>query len=200
MQNQSKSLPVSLVDKQQMATFIDKLEGLSDDQRQSLKQRWLHQVLWWDQRSSEARRGYFRLRWLIIAGGVVIPVLTGLSLSGTPEYTVRVAAAVISAVVAGCAAWEGVANYGEVWREKRRAAELLKVEGWQFFQLAGEQYLGKNHAQAYPYFAAKIESLIAKEIGEYVSLFDPTSPKSPTTGTTANSDLPPKNSFNPPPR
>lgn len=47
--------------------------------------------------------------------------------------------------MAGLTAWEGVANYGEVWREKRRAAELLKVEAWQFFQLA-DKYQGKSRS------------------------------------------------------
>ena len=56
--------------------------------------------------------------------------------------------AIVGAVVAGSAAWEGVANYGDTWREKRRAAELLKVEGWQF------------------------EAMVAKEVAEYLSVFD----------------------------
>ena len=75
--------------------------------------------------------------------------------------------------VAGCAAWEGVANYGEIWREKRRAAELLKVEGWQFFQLCGKYQDAGTYQKAYPRFAIEVESMIALEVGEYLGVFDP---------------------------
>jgi hypothetical protein len=75
--------------------------------------------------------------------------------------------------VAANAAWEGVANYGETWREKRRAAELLKVEGWQFFQLCGKYDGEGSHERAFPRFAGEVENMIAGEVGEYLAVFAP---------------------------
>jgi hypothetical protein len=66
-----------------------------------------------------------------------------------------------------------VANYGEIWREKRRSAELLKVEGWQFFQLCGKYQADGGHKKAFPHFAAAVEEMIAREVGEYFTVFDP---------------------------
>lgn len=84
-----------------------------------------------------------------------------------------IAIAVVGGIVAGCAAWEGVANYGEIWREKRRSSELLKVEGWQFFQLCGKYQEDECHKKAFPRFAAAVEDMIAKEVGEYFVVFGP---------------------------
>ena len=74
-------------------------------------------------------------------------------------------------MVAASTAWEGIANYGQIWIEKRRAAELLKVEGWLFFELA-DHYSTGDYAYNFKSFAAVVENLIAKEIGEYVAVFD----------------------------
>src|SRR6266545_4472628 len=126
-----------LVDRHELEQYIDGARGL-EPYRDSLKERWLKMVIWWHNRSVEARRKYSFLRGVVIAGGVLIPVLSALNMNSTFAPYASITIAVVGAIVAGCAAWEGVANYGEIWREKRRAAELLKVEGWQFFQLCGK--------------------------------------------------------------
>ena len=80
-------------------------------------------------------------------------------------------AGVISAAVAAAATWEGVANFGQIWLEKRRAAELLKVEGWLFLQRA-DKYRRVQPQVAFSAFATEVERQIAKEVGEYVAGFD----------------------------
>ena len=47
--------------------------------------------------------------------------------------------------------------------KKRKAAELLKIEGWRYFQLAGP-YRKTTHKVAYPDFAATVEVMIEREI------------------------------------
>jgi hypothetical protein len=163
-----------LVDEKKLETLIEQLPHLGESHKHFLKTRWLHQLCWWDDRSRSARTKYFRYRAVVIVGSVAIPVISGLPDSWDLGNVPRVVIALLGAVVAGCSAWEGVANYGEVWREKRRAAELLKVEGWKFFQLAADEYRDKTLQAAYSQFAARVEQLIAKEIGEYVDVFEPT--------------------------
>src|SRR5207247_8425639 len=105
-----------------------------------------------------------------VVGGVTIPVLTTLSLLEGWHTGLAIAIAVVGATVAGSAAWEGIANYGETWREKRRSAELLKVEGWQFIQLCGKYGphpptdRATSYALEYPRFAAEVEAQIAREV------------------------------------
>ncbi len=168
-----------LVTRRSLEKLLDEVEAL-EPYRLFMANRWIGMVMWWHERSVGARQKYFLLRAIVVVGGVSIPVLTTLSLLGGGWHTpTAVAIALVGAVVAGCAAWEGIANYGETWREKRRAAELLKVEGWQFIQLCGKYEslktadLTTSYQLAYPRFAADVEALIAREIGEYLAMFDP---------------------------
>jgi Flp pilus assembly protein TadB len=156
---------VALVDVKRLGQVVDLLvEELGTGQIEFMKARWLHQIQYWDQRSRGARWKYFALRGVVVLGGVSIPVLAAAQAS-------LVIAGIISAAVAAAAAWEGVANYGQIWLEKRRAAELLKVEGWLFLQRA-DKYAGLTYQIAFPTFATEVERQIAKEVGEYVAGFD----------------------------
>lgn len=167
-----------LVTRESLEKVIDEIMEL-EPYCEFLKRRWVGMVMWWHNRSIEARRKYFLLRGIVIAGGVLIPVLSALNMRSGWQLYSSVAIAVVGAIIAGCAAWEGVANYGEIWRGKRRAAELLKIEGWQFFQLCGkyedegDDENALKYKKAFPRFAAEVENMIAKEIGEYLAVFDP---------------------------
>ena len=161
-----------LVSRQELEKFIDGSEDL-ELYRDFLKQRWLKMVIWWHNRSVQARARYFFFRGAVIIGGVLIPILSVLNMEPRFAPYAPIAIAIVGGVVAGCAAWEGVANYGEIWRGKRRSAELLKVEGWQFFQLCGKYQTDGSHKKAFPRFAAAVEEMIAKEVGEYFAVFDP---------------------------
>jgi hypothetical protein len=175
-----------LVTREDLEGLIKGLKGLDDLHREYLKRRWIGMVMWWHTRSLKARWKYFALRAVVVAGGVVIPVLTTLTMRTGWQGSATIAIAVVGAIVAGAAAWEGVANYGEIWREKRRSAELLKVEGWQFLELCGKYELGKEFKKpsgedelskgytfAFPRFVSEVESMIAREVGEYLGVFDP---------------------------
>lgn len=153
-----------------------------------LKGRWIGMVMWWHQQSTGAKWKYFALRGVIIGGGVLLPVIATLSSQMKWEEESTIVVAIIGAIVAACTAWEGVKNYGETWREKRRAAELLKVQGWLFLNRSGRyamsvkevkdeadhketltHKLGK-HA-AFIRFVSEVEAMIAREVGEYLDLF-----------------------------
>jgi hypothetical protein len=47
--------------------------------------------------------------------------------------------------------------------------ELLKIEGWLFFQLSGAYQTAQDHTQAYPIFAAKVEDIIRRDVEVYVT-------------------------------
>jgi len=186
-EEQDGELP--LVDVKQFTEAIDGLSDLDEQKKKWLKGRWLHMVQWWNKRASESNTMYRRLRLIVIAGGVTIPVLSAISLAFTEwSKELQIIVAIVSAVVAGCAAWEGVANYGQVWLDKRKAAELLKVEGWLFFQQAGK-YKGKSPAERYPEFAAEVERMIAEEVGQYVTRFQPSVEQAQQTATQISDDI-----------
>jgi hypothetical protein len=163
---------VPLVDVEKIVAAIDQLgKDLEPRQIEFIKSRWLHQVEYWDQRSRGARWKYFGLRGIMVLGGVSIPVILSVGPDFLGSRTATIIASVVSAIVAAAAAWEGVANYGQIWLEKRRAAEILKCEGWLFIQRA-DKYAGQTFQIAAALFAAEVERQIAKEVGEYVANFD----------------------------
>ena len=169
-------LVVPHVDIEALKAEINKLQDLDDEQKRSLENRWLHMVRYWDQRSRKSRRKYFAYRTIVLIGGVLIPALVSLQTSNlvADNYKglIQFAAIVTGLLIAIAAGAEEIFRYGEIWREKRKAAELLKIEGWRYFQLAGP-YRKATHKVAYPDFAANVEVMIEREIKDYVVVTQP---------------------------
>lgn len=143
--------------------------------------RWLKYIEWWDYRSSDAKLKYQYLRTAVVIAGALIPALVGLrelNVWGRYGWLFAVASILASLVVAICAGIESLYSYGNIWREKRAAAELIKSEGFSFLQLAGDYKDYKTHAEAYPLFATNVEQLIRSEIKDYIIAVAPRRPGS----------------------
>jgi len=153
---------------QNLGSVIDTLE-VSDIQRQFLRTRWLDQVLWMESKADRTRRRYYALRSVAVLGGVVVPTLVSLNPSGTKGDVVRALTIGISLIVALSVAAEELVRFGERYRHYRRTVELLKSEGWQFFQMSGPYRRHANHGAAYMSFAARVEGIIQPSVDVYVS-------------------------------
>jgi Protein of unknown function (DUF4231) len=155
-----------LVDAQKLCAMIG---DEPPEHQQYLRERWLHMVIWWDSRSSKAKFWYFALRGIVVFGGVLIPVLTVIqaNMPATPRV-VPVVIALVGAAIAGSAAWDGVQNFGDVWRDKRHAGEMLKVEGWLFMTKSGEYGDIEKAEQRFNKFVANVEAKFAHEVGDYL--------------------------------
>lgn len=151
----------------EMDKLIEALE-LPDLNRQFLRARWLEQVIWMEGKAWDAVRWYYALRLTTIIGGVIVPALVSLNLGGSVETMIQAITFTVSLLVALSATVEEFFHYGERWRHYRRTAELLKSEGWQFFQLSGA-YVNQTHIQAYPAFAARVEELSREEVDVYMT-------------------------------
>ena len=105
-----------LVDHNQMRTELEQLINaidLPDLNKQFLRARWLEQVLWMEQKALDALWWYRVLRLTTIIGGVIVPALVGLSVTGGWETATKVLTFFISLVVALSAAVDGFYRYGE---------------------------------------------------------------------------------------
>jgi len=167
---------VSLVDIEALRARISELRDLDDSQKRSLENRWLHMVRWWDQRSRKSRRKYFVWRTIVLAGGVLIPALVSLQTStlvtDDGRKWIQLGAIAVGLLIAIAVGIEEIFHYGDIWREKRNAAEHLKIEGWRYLQLVGP-YRKANHQAAYPEFAANVELMIESEIKDYMAVTQP---------------------------
>ena len=143
--------------------------GLGELERVFLRSRWLDQVEWLDRAAKKAQRFYYVFRLVAIVGGVIVPALVSLNLNEAGQSTVRWIAFVISLLVAISVALEEFFRFGERWRHYRRTAEMLKSEGWMFFQKAGPYKEYSTHADAYAAFAGQIETLARQEVELYIT-------------------------------
>jgi hypothetical protein len=152
----------------QFLELIDALD-VGDLQKRFLRSRWLDQVTWFEGKAVYNKRRYYGLRIVVIIGGVTVPALVSLNVRETD--VARSLAWVtfgLSLLVAVAAALEAFFGYGERWRTSRQTAEALKSHGWQFFELAGP-YALRDHATAFPAFAAHVESLVQQDVEAFIA-------------------------------
>ena len=125
----------------QMSDLIEQLD-LSDFYKQSLRERWLDQMIWADKKAGQNQKRHYRLRLTTIVGGVILPALVGISIQLGPtnpfarDWFPGLTFA-LSQIIAVSATIEEFCRYGDRWREYRQMAEDLKTEGWQYLQLTG---------------------------------------------------------------
>ena len=127
--------------RQEMTDMVEQLE-LPDLCKQSLKSRWLDQVVWADKKAEQCRRWHYRLRLTTIVGGVLLPAVVGINfqLGKDNEYFrfwFPYVPFVLSQIIAVSAATEEFLRFGDRWGEYRKLAEELKAEGWEYLQLSG---------------------------------------------------------------
>jgi len=152
------------------AEIIDDLE-IDDLHKRFLRNRWLNELLWFEDKADRNQKRHYALRLVTIVGGVVVPSLVGLSLkTSVATNAVSWATFSVSLFVALAAALDSFFGFGERWRTFRRNVESLKAHGWQYFQLA-DRYAGHgNHRSAFPHFAAQVELVLQQDIEKFVAL------------------------------
>jgi hypothetical protein len=155
--------------KRDMAALIDGLSFDDEMPKQFLKSRWLDQLIWMDKASKKNQRYYYMLRLSCIVGGVMIPALVSIDGNGTTGGFLHFLTVLLSLVVAVSAAVEAFFNFGERWRHYRRMTEILKGEGWSFFQRSGHYRKYDSHAEAYPEFAGHVEEIFQKEVEVFIT-------------------------------
>lgn len=156
--------------KDNLKQLINDLE-LTELHKQSLRSRWLDQVSWMGKKARHCQRWYYILRLIAIIGGVIVPTLVGLNLVGN-QFAADIVKGItfgLSMIVAISLATEEFFHFGERWRHYRSTAERLKIEGWQFFQLAGPYQDFKTHEEAYSIFATRTESIHQQEVDVYIT-------------------------------
>lgn len=154
--------------KQDLNKLIEEID-LPDLQKHFMRSRWLDQVLWMEGRANHARSRYYFLRLITIIGGAIVPALVSLNIGGQAAKSIPWITFGLSLLVAISAAVEEFFHYGERWRHYRRTVELLKTEGWQFFQLSGSYREYKSHAETYPAFATRVEDIIQRDVEVYTT-------------------------------
>ncbi|MGB3238735.1 MAG: DUF4231 domain-containing protein [Geitlerinemataceae cyanobacterium] len=156
--------------REELGSLVEQLQ-LPPLYQQSLKQRWIDQVVWADKKAGQCRTWHYRLRLTTIIGGVILPALVGLNMQlkdNLPDWFPYVPF-FMSQVIAVSAALEEFHRYGDRWRDYRKMAEDLKGEGWQYLQLTGSYENLLHHMEGYATFASRVESVIQNDVKNYVA-------------------------------
>lgn len=146
--------------------LVDELD-LSEEQKVLLRSRWLDQMHWMAGKARTARRRHLTLRWIMAAGGVLLPSLVSFSLGAGQTDALRWLTFGVSLVVALLATTEEVFHFGDTWHHYRRTAELLKSAGWQFVQLTGPYAKAASHEAALPAFTRRVEAILSEDLDDY---------------------------------
>lgn len=151
-----------------LAPIIDLVE-LPEQAKQFLRSRWLNQIDFMERQAYVQQRCYYVFRVAALVGGVIVPALVSLNADGRGGEWVRWLTFSLSLVVAISVAVEGFFRFGERWRHYRRTSEMLKSEGWSFFQKSGPYQAYPSLADAYPTFAAQVEAMSRQEVDTYIT-------------------------------
>jgi hypothetical protein len=158
--------------RQHLSDLIDETD-LPTLKKDFMKARWLDQVLWLEGRATKERDRHYSLRLLTIIGGVIVPAMVGFkSTNPKIEEIVGWTAFGLSQAVAVSAAIEEFFAHGEKYKQFRNTAENMKIEGWQFLQMAGPYSQFESHDDAYATFAYHVEQLIQKDVQGFVAQFE----------------------------
>lgn len=150
--------------------LVDRLD-ISDLRKDFLKHRWLDQVIWLEGRAAKEQKRHYLLRMITIVGGVLVPAMVGFNSPDQRrlEESIGWIALGVSQTVAISAAIEEFYGHGEKYRSYRSTAESMKIEGWQFLQLAGPYRRYEAHTDAYTMFAQRVELFIQKDVEGFIS-------------------------------
>ncbi len=170
MENKEKKTSKPNYLKQEMSELIEAID-LQPLQKQFMKSRWLDQLMWLEGRSTKCRNKYYFLRMITIVGGVIVPALVSMNIGANniPVIFGWIAFG-LSQTVAISAAVEEFFHYGELYRQYRNTAELMKMEGWYFLQLSGRYQDFKTHEDAYRTFASRIEEMIGQDLQVFTQM------------------------------
>jgi Protein of unknown function (DUF4231) len=157
--------------KQDFYRIIHSLDDISEIQKDYLKQRWLEQVLWMENRAGQMRSWHRRLRIAMIVASSLVPFVVAIDShgNGITQQLLKLTIVGLSVVVTVGATVDEFFGFGERWYNYRKAVELLKSQGWQFLELSGTYREYEDHAEAFPVFADQIESIIQRDVEVYVT-------------------------------
>ena len=162
--------PLQLVDEAALLAAIDRLD-LDPSQAQDIKDRWPKYVLWWNDRATVAKVRVQRLLGIVVVAGALVPARVALRdvkvVNDWWAPGMAVSAIVASLAVAICSGLDRLGGNGDIWREKRNAAEVIKSEGHCFFAQSGDYAGFKTHREANGLSVEKVEKIILSEIAQY---------------------------------
>lgn len=126
-----------------------------------LKERYEHQVNWYDTKSAKNKKLYLFFQWGVIVLSAIVPVLV-VSLTQGLKWVTAAIAAILAIGTAGLKTFK----FQENWINYRTIAETLKKEKY-FYEAELDDYRDSSGKESL--FVERVESLISREHSLWVT-------------------------------
>ena len=150
--------------------IIDSLELKNKTDNDIIKNRFLYEVLLYEQKRDNTKKYYNAFRFIVTVGSIFLPAILSIgqmdpaklprnfdTISYWTSWT-------ISLTVTACNGFLQLFSLDKNYFNYSLTVEQLKTEGWQYFQLSGKYENAQNHGQAFKQFCKSVEGVKRKQI------------------------------------
>ncbi len=155
--------------------IIDSLELKNKTDNDIIKNRFLYEVLLYEQKRDNTKKYYNAFRFIVTVGSIFLPAILSIgqmdpaklprnfdTISYWTSWT-------ISLTVTACNGFLQLFSLDKNYFTYSIVTEQLKTEGWQYLQLSGKYEDSPSHEAAFKVFCKSIENIKRKQIEQEFS-------------------------------
>jgi len=140
--------------------------SFSPEQREYLRNRWLHEVCWFAKATRRSRRLHLAVSMVAVFAGAITACTAGLSVF-VDERSIRWLVAGLGVITAISAGLSSRFQYWDNWKRRSMTLERIKSEGRMFMLLAGRYKTFSTRGQAFRTFAETLERIVEQYKTEF---------------------------------
>ena len=155
---------------QKLSDYEDLINALKIEEfkRKTIKMNWCDCIMLMEILTRKNLRKYNILNYVIIIGGVLIPVTINII---EDDYLAKAIPTLLGVLVGIAASLNQSYRYNDKWKHFREISERLKIEGEHYLSLSGNYRLFENHDnEAYRLFMNNIGLIKESQISDYFKL------------------------------
>jgi hypothetical protein len=155
--------------------IIDGLKLKNDYDTEIIKNRFLYEVLLYEEKRDKTKKYYNSFRFIVTLGSLFLPAILSIGQmdpSKLPKNFDTIsywAAWTISLTVTACNGFLQLFSLDKNYFTYSIVTEQLKTEGWQYLQLSGKYEDSPSHEAAFKSFCKSIENIKRKQIEQEFS-------------------------------
>ena len=150
--------------------IIDGLKLKYPTDNQIIKNRFLYEVLLYEQKRDKTKKYYNGFRFTVTIGSILLPAILSVGQMDPEKLPENFddfmywTSWIVSLSVTACNGFVQLFSLDKNYYTYSMVTEQLKTEGWQYFQLSGKYRDSKNHIQSFKPFCYSIENIKKKQI------------------------------------
>ena len=150
--------------------IIDGLQLMSKNDNEIIKNRFLYEVLLYENKRDQTKKYYNGFRFTVTIGSILLPAILSIGqmdpekLPDNFDDFMYWASWIISLSVTASNGFVQLFSLDKNYYTYSMVTEQLKTEGWQYFQLSGKYRDSENHIESFKPFCYSIENIKKKQI------------------------------------